>query len=62
MSNMRTSTDRFVVVDASVLADLLDLASRVVETAEQTAGHDGLNSALRGAIGEVRASAVIEPR
>lgn len=58
---MSTATERYVAVPATALDDLLQLASRVAEASGRLSEHDPLTTALRGAIGEVRAHSVLEP-
>jgi hypothetical protein len=59
--DMTLAPDKMVVVRAGALDDLIQLASRVVETSGRIVETDPLLVALRGAIGEVRAHSAIEP-
>jgi len=53
--------DRLVIVGARALEDLCQLAERAVAQLDSIQTHDPLNSALRGAISEVRAHRTLEP-
>lgn len=57
---MRTDA-RYVAVEAHALDDLCELATRAVAFLERASQEPQLSSALRGAVGEVRTSAVPEP-
>jgi len=58
MGGVTTSTDRFALVPAGQLDDLLELSRMAVDRLPDT---DPLTSALRGAAAQVRAVAVLEP-
>lgn len=55
---MESTQARLVVVDAKALDEVLELARLLTERLPQT---DPLTLALRGAIGQCRADALLEP-
>lgn len=57
---MRTDA-RYVAVEAHALDDLCELGYRAVAFMERGSQEPQLSAALRGALAEVRASAVAEP-
>lgn len=57
VGGMEATTDRLVMVPATPLDDLIELATRAYDRLPE----DALRSALRGAIAEVRTSLVVEP-
>lgn len=58
MGGVDTSIDRFALVPAGQLDDLLELSRLAVDRLPET---DPLASALRGATAQVRIAAVLEP-
>lgn len=52
---------RLVIVEADRLDDLCDLVDRALDQLDSIQPRDALNSALRGALGEVRAHSMLEP-
>lgn len=58
LETMNTSTERFVVVPAAQLDDLLELSRLAVD---QLPDSDPLALALRGANAQVRVASVLEP-
>ena len=55
---MEDVTDRAVIVQARALDDVLELTSRALDRLDPT---DPLTLALRGALGQLRADAILEP-
>ena len=58
MGTVNASTDRYALVPAGQLDDLLELSRMAVDRLPDT---DPLTSALRGATAQVRVAAVLEP-
>ena len=54
-------TDRLVIVRADSLEDLCQLAERAVAQLDSVQPHDPLNSALNGAVHEIRIRSTLEP-
>lgn len=58
MSTVNTSTDRFALVPAGQLDDLLELARLAVDRLPDS---DPLTTALRGSAAQIRSVAVLDP-
>lgn len=53
--------DRYVIVEAHALGAVLDLSERACEAIDRVSSNDPITRELRGALAQVRASALADP-